>query len=163
QAPRFFEKTFKDLDGNTPFHHVSNIQDEKLRKEMAQILIVAGMDIELTNKKGEKPKHYQEFLQIQKANAKPRQDSLAEKMYFKRSQMPEDLFSTRLALICYHFGMIALGITLLSAGFVWMGIITALPVAWVPVFLYLDARDYAKQYQAQQQIKKQQAKSELIY
>lgn len=62
-------KSFKDAQGNTPFHHIGNIADVNVRKQMATALIQAGMSIDLVNDAGEKPKHHDELIAIKAENA----------------------------------------------------------------------------------------------
>lgn len=80
--PSDFETSFKDENGDTPLHHVSNIEDAASRAKMATLLIRAGIDIEQVNDKGQKPKHYQEFANIQKANTHYI-NPLADAVFFK--------------------------------------------------------------------------------
>ncbi|MCS5711947.1 ankyrin repeat domain-containing protein [Candidatus Berkiella aquae] len=65
KAPEFFNQSYKDKAGNTPFHYIGEISDEKLRQQMAKKLIYVGMPFTGTNDKDEGPKCLAEFYAIQ--------------------------------------------------------------------------------------------------
>ncbi len=106
--PFFFRKSFKDNAGNTPFHYVGNIKDEAIRKEMASILIAAGMSFEFVNHKNLKPNHYAEYLKIKQAQKFKYHSSLAEHLFIKpRSENLKDNLMPA-SLLCLSSGLIAL-------------------------------------------------------
>ncbi len=76
-------KSFKDAQGNTPFHHIGNIADTNVRKQMATALIQAGMSIDLVNDAGEKPKHHDELVAIKAENAHRFLDRFANMFFLK--------------------------------------------------------------------------------
>ncbi|MCS5711945.1 ankyrin repeat domain-containing protein [Candidatus Berkiella aquae] len=62
----YFLQCLKDKNGNTPLHYVGQLTDPKIRKEIATILIEAGMYIYFENNEGKKPEHFEEMLVIER-------------------------------------------------------------------------------------------------
>lgn len=60
----FFDRSFKDKEGNTPLHYAGKLQDEKKRKAIATLLIKAGIDIDIQNNQDKKPDNYAELVSI---------------------------------------------------------------------------------------------------
>ncbi|MBI2790750.1 MAG: ankyrin repeat domain-containing protein [Gammaproteobacteria bacterium] len=122
--PHFFRKSFKDNEGNTPFHYVGNIKNEATRKKIATILIEAGLSFDFVNHHNAKPNHYAEFVKIKRAQklkyhsafsetflTKPRSENLKDNL------VPASVITLTSGLLALANPLIGISVFALSSGY----------------------------------------------
>jgi ankyrin repeat protein len=122
--PHFFRKSFKDNQGNTPFHYVGNIKNEVTRKKIATILIEAGLSFDFVNHHNAKPNHYAEFVKIKQAQKLKYHSAFSEAFFTKpRSEnlkdnlVPASVISITSGLLALVNPLIGISIFTLSSSY----------------------------------------------